>query len=132
MRNETILSVVCDELNVNPETVMKLSFTPAAKKGRVVWARQLCLYFAREYHNGSLNEIGKVYGRDHATVLHSCKVVHNEIQTCKERLAEFKSIENKLSLIAKNETNKAELVYADYLVGYDDPSPDRLAFQIPR
>lgn len=55
-------------------------------KGRereVVVVRQLIFYFLRKYSKSNLKKIGKYLYRDHATVLHSCRVVKNLIETDK-------------------------------------------------
>lgn len=48
------------------------------KKG-VVFPRQVAMYLSRLHTKDSLADIGKVFGRDHATVLHAVKVVSDRI-----------------------------------------------------
>jgi len=48
------------------------------KKG-VVFPRQVAMYLSRLHTKESLADIGKVFGRDHATVLHAIKVVSDRI-----------------------------------------------------
>jgi chromosomal replication initiator protein len=48
------------------------------KKG-VVFPRQVAMYLSRVHTTDSLADIGKVFGRDHATVLHAIKVVSDRI-----------------------------------------------------
>ncbi len=48
------------------------------KKG-VVFPRQVAMYLSRVHTSDSLADIGKVFGRDHATVLHAIKVVSDRI-----------------------------------------------------
>ena len=45
----------------------------------LVKARQIVYYFAKENKLGSFQDIGNFYGQDHATVLHACKIIKNEI-----------------------------------------------------
>lgn len=48
------------------------------RKREVVQARQIAMYFAKKYTKASLASIGNQIGnRDHATVLHACKMVNN-------------------------------------------------------
>ena len=52
------------------------------RKGEVVQARQMTHYFLRKYTKLSLSVIGKIAGnKDHATVMHSIKVVNNLMST---------------------------------------------------
>lgn len=47
----------------------------------VVLARQVAMYLAREVVGLSLPRIGTAFGRDHTTVLHSCRKVESEMET---------------------------------------------------
>ena len=55
------------------------------RKREVVFARQIAFYFLRKrfnrFENISLNVVGKHLNRDHSTVLHSCEVIQNAIET---------------------------------------------------
>lgn len=56
------------------------------RKGEVVIARQAAHSIAKEHYDkkASLSKIGKFFGgKDHATVLHSCKSVKNMLETNK-------------------------------------------------
>jgi len=54
------------------------------RKREIVFSRQLFHYFSRKYTNASLSAIGAHGGgKDHSTVLHSCRVVENLIETDK-------------------------------------------------
>ena len=48
------------------------------KKG-IVFPRQVAMYLSRAHTQQSLVDIGKAFGRDHATVLHAIKVVSDRI-----------------------------------------------------
>ena len=51
----------------------------------IVLARQVAMYLARELSHLSLPEIGYAFGgKDHTTVLHSCKKIKEELLTDKE------------------------------------------------
>ncbi|MBU1986535.1 MAG: chromosomal replication initiator protein DnaA, partial [Proteobacteria bacterium] len=41
--------------------------------------RQVAMYLSRRHTQQSLADIGKAFGRDHATVLHAIKVVTDRI-----------------------------------------------------
>lgn len=50
------------------------------RKKEVATARQVAMYFAKEYTNYSLKQIGQYFGgRDHSTVIHAVQSVHNLI-----------------------------------------------------
>jgi chromosomal replication initiator protein len=52
----------------------------ARRTERIAWPRQVAMTLARELTGASLNELGKAFGgRNHATVVHSCKRVGDRI-----------------------------------------------------
>jgi chromosomal replication initiator protein len=52
----------------------------ARRTERIAWPRQVAITLARELTAASLNELGKAFcGRNHATVMHSCKRVGERI-----------------------------------------------------
>ncbi|MDR1617928.1 MAG: chromosomal replication initiator protein DnaA [Treponema sp.] len=63
------------------------SLTPGDLKGKkrtkkIVSARQLAMYLARDIGGYSTNEIGQDFGgRDHTTVMYSCKMIEDQIIT---------------------------------------------------
>lgn len=61
---------------------MSLADLRAKKRNRnIVLPRQIAIYLCRELTNMSLPEIGNAFGgRDHTTVLHSCKKIQEEIK----------------------------------------------------
>lgn len=63
------------------------------KKG-VVFPRQVAMYLSRLHTKESLAEIGKVFGRDHATVLHAIKVVS-------DRMLRDTSVSSQVDLLSK-------------------------------
>jgi len=63
------------------------------KKG-VVFPRQVAMYLSRVHTTDSLADIGKVFGRDHATVLHAIKVVS-------DRIARDASVSSQVELLNK-------------------------------
>lgn len=75
---DDIIQIVCDQLKVDRELLLTKT-----RKSHIVQARQLATYFTRKFVKSlSLKNIGEYFGgKDHSTVLHSCKVVENMIQT---------------------------------------------------
>lgn len=56
------------------------------RKGEVVKARQLCMWYEKLNTKHSLASIGFEYGgKDHATVLHAHKAIENMIETKDEK-----------------------------------------------
>lgn len=51
-------------------------------KREIVQARQMAMFFTKEFTKLSLNKIGMEIGlKDHATVMHACKTINNLIET---------------------------------------------------
>lgn len=74
---ETIQKTVCEFFDV-PIDKLKGS----TRKRPIVQARQLSMFFAKQYTNNSLKSIGSHFGgRDHSTVIHSCQAVKDQIDT---------------------------------------------------
>ena len=75
-----IQKVVCDYFNLSVETLQSRT-----RKREIVQARQLAMYFAKQFTKAPLSIIGLQCGnKDHATVLHACKTVSNLIETDKQ------------------------------------------------
>ncbi|MFI3258571.1 MAG: chromosomal replication initiator protein DnaA [Rikenellaceae bacterium] len=77
---EQIIGVVCRNFNIS------LDALNSAKRTReLAQARQIAMYLAKQHTKSSLSVIGAaVGGRNHSTVLHSCKAVTNLIETDKQ------------------------------------------------
>ncbi|MBN2668329.1 MAG: chromosomal replication initiator protein DnaA [Bacteroidales bacterium] len=89
-----IQKVVCDYFDM-PVDVLKSK----TRKREIVQARQIAMYFAKTMTKSSLTSIGsQIGGKDHATVLHSCKTVNNLLETDKRFKLYIDEIEKKLKL----------------------------------
>nr|WKN40393.1 chromosomal replication initiator protein DnaA [Tunicatimonas sp. TK19036] len=67
------------------------------RKKEVVVPRQIAMYLSKEYTKHSLKAIGYHYGgRDHATVIHSCRSVQEQMKSSSEFSSEIKDIQNQL------------------------------------
>jgi hypothetical protein len=87
--SKLIIRIVCNYL--------ELSYTLAQskyKKREYVKARQYSHYLAKHYQTGSsLQKIGDaIGGKDHATVLHSCKVVGYDLENYRKTREEINAI----------------------------------------
>jgi len=102
---ELIAIAVCSIIqDVTIEDIMKERNIPGAKDDSVRFARQLCMTFARKYNLGTHAAIAEYYGkRDHATCMHSEKVINREIELYPEKATTYHRIEiNLLELSLKS------------------------------
>lgn len=89
-----IQKVVCDYFDMQVDVLRSKT-----RKREIVQARQIAMYFAKTMTKTSLTSIGsQIGGKDHATVLHSCKTVNNLIETDKRFRVYIDEIEKKLKL----------------------------------
>ena len=86
---ESIQDVVCKYYNLELAAIQTNS-----RKREIVQARQVTMYLAKKYTDSSFSHIGKIVGkRDHATVLHACKTVKDQIETNKSFRSSVEEIE---------------------------------------
>ncbi|MDR1584577.1 MAG: chromosomal replication initiator protein DnaA [Prevotellaceae bacterium] len=89
---EKIRDVVCDYFSLSVEAISTRS-----RKREVVQARQIAMYLSKQMTKNSLSSIGSVIGqRDHATVLHACKIVSDLMEIDKKFRSSVQEIECKL------------------------------------
>jgi chromosomal replication initiator protein len=87
---EQILQKVCEFYGIDKNVLQSKT-----RKREIVLARQVAMYFSKNFTSSSLSSIGAVIGgRDHATVLHSCKTVKNLLETNTEFKHQLKEIES--------------------------------------
>lgn len=71
------------------------------RKKEIVTARQVAMYFAKEYTSHSLKSIGYHFGgRDHSTVIHSVQTVSDLIDTDKKFKASIQELQKKFRVKA--------------------------------
>ncbi|MDR0420064.1 MAG: chromosomal replication initiator protein DnaA [Prevotellaceae bacterium] len=76
---DKIKRTVCDYFGLSLDAIYS-----KVRKREIVQARQIAMFFARNLTKHSLAQIGaEVGGKDHATVLHSCKTVEDLYETDK-------------------------------------------------
>lgn len=86
---DKIVKTVADYYNVEPVAVDSKS-----RKREIVLVRQTAMFLAKKYLELSTSKIGFHIGRrNHATVLHACKMVHNLLETNKQYRNELNEIE---------------------------------------
>ena len=89
---ETIISKVCEHYNFDESVIHSKT-----RKREVVQVRQIAMYLAKKHTEISASKIGMLIGnRDHATVLHACKIVKDLIEVNKPFKSELEEIEASL------------------------------------
>ncbi len=89
---EKIRDVVCEYFSLSVDAISTKS-----RKREVVQARQIAMYLSKQLTKSSLANIGNTIGqRDHATVLHACKIVTDLMDCDKNFRLSVKEIEEKL------------------------------------
>ena len=84
-----IIEIVCEYLNLD-----FARFNSTERTREIAQARQIAMYLAKQYTKAPLTTIGSsIGGRNHATVLHSCKAVSNLIETDKAFRRQVEEIE---------------------------------------
>lgn len=89
---EKIRDVVCEYFSLTVDAISTKS-----RKREVVQARQIAMYLSKQLTKNSLSSIGNTIGqRDHATVLHACKIVNDLMDCDKNFRTSVREIEEKL------------------------------------
>lgn len=91
---EYIQKIVADYFNIGVETI-----NTSTRRREVAQPRQICMYFAKKYTKLPLSTIGKNCGnKDHATVLHACRVIADLYETDKRMHTDIDEIDKKMKL----------------------------------
>ncbi|GAB6011618.1 chromosomal replication initiator protein DnaA [Viscerimonas tarda] len=91
---DNITEVVCKHFNIKSELIHT-----ASRKREIVQARQVTMYLSKRYTEMSLSQIGTIIGKkNHATVLHSCRMVKDQIEVDKGFRNDIAEIEKKLKI----------------------------------
>ncbi|MEG1685941.1 MAG: chromosomal replication initiator protein DnaA [Bacteroides sp.] len=89
---EDIIEKVCKHFELEPTSIHTKS-----RKREVVQVRQVAMYLAKKHTDSSSSKIGMLIGhKDHATVLHACKMVKDLYEVDKSFRAEIEEIETTL------------------------------------
>lgn len=89
---DKIQQVICGHFHLEPELLQAKT-----RKREVVQARQLAMYFCKNYTKASLSFIGNQIGKkDHATVLYACKAVTDLMETDRKFKIQVEEIQKKL------------------------------------
>ena len=80
---------VCRYFNLDEALILTTS-----RKQEIVQARQITMFLSKKYTEFSFAYIGKVVGnKDHATVLHACKIVKDQLEISKTFRSTMDAIE---------------------------------------
>lgn len=91
---ESIRDVVCEYFSLTVDAISTKS-----RKREVVQARQIAMYLSKQLTKNSLSSIGLAIGqRDHATVLHACKIVNDLMDIDKNFRSSVNEIKEKLKV----------------------------------
>ena len=91
---EEIQRIVCDYLNISEDLVRAKT-----RKREVVRARQIAMYFCKQFTQHSLKTIGLHFGgRDHSTVIHANNTVEDQIDTDDQFASMVEEIGRKIEL----------------------------------
>lgn len=91
---DAIESIVCEYYNIKTELIHT-----ASRKRQIVQARQVTMYLSKSYTEMSLAQIGSLIGKkNHATVLHACRTVKEQMEVDKTFRDEINEIEKKLKV----------------------------------
>jgi chromosomal replication initiator protein len=84
-----IIDVICEQMGVDRERI-----SSSERTREVAIARQLAMFLAKKHTKQPLTNIGAaIGGRNHATVLHSCKTISNLMDTEKMFRQQVEQIE---------------------------------------
>lgn len=70
----------------------ELQYTCKCREGQLVKTRQVTMFFLREMTSMSLNKVGMIYKKDHATVIYACKQIRDQYDTNKHYRQEIDDI----------------------------------------
>ncbi len=89
---DRITQVVCEHLGIDLDRL-----NSSERTREIAQARQIAMYLAKQHTKAPLTTIGaSIGGRNHATVLHSCKAVSNLLETDKQFRQQVEEIEKKV------------------------------------
>ena len=92
---EKITNIICAGESVNEEIVFNKT-----RELKIIFARQLIQYFCYEFKVGSYKLIGEQTGnKDYSTVIHSCNVIKNYIETDKIKAKKIKLYREKIKKV---------------------------------
>lgn len=90
---DTISEIVCKHFKIKTELLQT-----ASRKREIVQARQVTMYLSKQYTELSLAQIGSMIGKkNHATVLHACRTVKDQLEVDKTFRDEIEEIQKSIT-----------------------------------
>jgi chromosomal replication initiator protein len=78
--------------------IARVDLVGKSRSRALVHGRQVAMYLCRELTNETLISIGSKFGgRDHSTVLHSCRKIDTMIKECRDVLEEVRELTNMIN-----------------------------------
>ncbi|XOF33723.1 MAG: chromosomal replication initiator protein DnaA [Candidatus Electrothrix sp. YB6] len=74
LSGKVIRDMICSQYKLSVEEMISRS-----RKRAISFPRQIAMYLTRKYTEESLADIGRLYNRDHSTVLYAIKVINRDI-----------------------------------------------------
>ncbi len=91
---DEIQRIVCEYMDIDEDRVRGKT-----RKREVVRARQIAMYFCKQFTQNSLKTIGLHFGgRDHSTVIHANNTVEDQMETDDQFRSTVEEIERKIEL----------------------------------
>jgi chromosomal replication initiator protein len=88
-----IQAAACETFGISHEELLSQGRSP-----RIVWPRQVAMHLTRELTDLSLPAIGEAFGgRDHSTVLHSCRRAAERLSSDAEAAQDVRALTDSLS-----------------------------------
>jgi len=94
---EEVFNKICKTAGVEPKIIKS-----QCRKGKNIIIRHIYCYIARKQTQKPFCEIGNIIKRTHSSVIHSCRVVQNGIETNDKQIMK---IYNKLKYTAINQSD---------------------------
>ncbi|MHB8490805.1 MAG: chromosomal replication initiator protein DnaA [Solirubrobacteraceae bacterium] len=92
-----IQGVVCEHFGTDVSSLLS-----STRERKVAWARQVAMYLARDMTGESLPSIGRHFGgRDHTTVLYSCRRVERRVSADQEANGQVEGLRQVLAAQAR-------------------------------
>ncbi|MCI5144783.1 MAG: chromosomal replication initiator protein DnaA, partial [Candidatus Electrothrix sp. AR3] len=85
---QSILELVSSQFRI-----AAVDLTSRSRKRAISFPRQIAMYLTRKYTEDSLAYIGKIYNRDHSTVMYAIKVINRDI-------AQKESVRQQLAILS--------------------------------
>jgi hypothetical protein len=92
-RVDAVIRGVADRFELRPADLVSLGHGDRSMQ----LARHIAVYIAREETGASYPVLGQVFGRDHTTVLHSCRVMRDQLAADADLTREVRAIRDMLN-----------------------------------